>query len=157
MADIKHVKTFQELVESIRAGNVGFEADATRQVIELDTDPELPGRMYIRWETHFPLVQLVQPILRNIPADRTSEVESAICRLNSLAMFPGLGFDYQNALVYFRIVTPIMVDGVRVDMLQAFVAGAVRNGKMLLPALVQVVGGAKGADAAALLGKDPAN
>lgn len=141
-------KTFEELVQMFKTQDVPHEANAERQTIRVHTPANhLGGIIHVRWEKLYPFVQIIQPMIEKVPDDRVTAVEAAICRLNNVSMFPGLGYDYEAHFVYYRITAPILVDGLRADMFQAFLQGAVRNASELLAPLTAVVrDGAKGED-----------
>ncbi len=69
-----------------------------------------------------------------------------MARINSVAQVAGLALDYATRTLVFRITAAILVDGVRLDLLQACLHGAVRSALELLPAMQKVIAGAPGED-----------
>jgi hypothetical protein len=153
----KSVRTFQELVDAYREANARCQVDLERQLLEIDTGAsQLAGPLVVRWEKLYPYVQIIQPMIADVPEARYPAVEAAIGRLNNVAMFAGLQLDYPAHLVYFRITTAVLVDGVRLDAIAAYTHGIVHDTMLMLAALKAVVGGEPGENVLTLVkqGKD---
>jgi hypothetical protein len=158
MAPPVPVRDFSELVKALRDGGVELREDPNRKAMDILTGvADLPAPLHVRWEAVFPFVQIIQPILDGVPAERVGDLEAAVARLNNLSMVPGLGIDHQTSTVYFRLTTPVLVDGVRLDLFQALSHGAVTNALQFRPSLNKVLQGAKGEDVLALLKEAPGN
>ncbi|HKA89674.1 MAG TPA: hypothetical protein VKE22_18545 [Haliangiales bacterium] len=142
------IKSFDELVAALQGANVPHQASAANQTIEVRTGAAaLGGSLFLRWERQLPYVQIIQPMIQNVPAARVPAVEAAIGRLNNVAVLAGLGLDYASNLLYFRVTARILPpDGLRSDMLQALMQGVVVNAGEFLEPLRRVVGGAAGED-----------
>ena|SRR6266487_3473229 len=152
------IKSYDELLGTLRTNNVPHQANPANQTIEIRTAADAFGNvLYVRWEKQLPFVQIIQPMIQNVPANRVQAVEAAMGRINNAAVFAGLGFDYPTHLLYFRITLPILPDGVRSDMLQALLQGAVINAGEVAEAMRRVVAGAPGEDVLNLTGKGPGN
>jgi hypothetical protein len=152
------IKSFDELLATLRANNVPHQANPANQTIEIRTAADAFGNiLYVRWEKQFPFVQIIQPMIQNVPPARVQAVEAAIARINNAAVFAGLGFDYPSHLVYFRITMNILPEGVRWDLLTHLMQGAVINASEVADAMRRVVAGAAGEDVLSLTGKAPGN
>ncbi len=153
------IKSFDELVATLQAANVPHQANPANQTLEVRTAADALGNsLFVRWERQLPYVQIIQPMIANVPPARVPAVEAAIGRINNVAVLAGLGFDYNSRLLYFRITARVLPpDGLRADMLQALIQGAVVNAGEVLEALRKVVGGAPGEDVLSLTGKGPGN
>lgn len=143
MALAKTVRTFAELVQLLETTHTAHRANPAQQTVDLAT-PDLPGPTHVRWEMKLPLVQLIQPIVVGVPAPRVRDVEIAVLRLNNAILFPGLAFDHVSRSAYFRITAVVLLDGIRLDLLQAYFQGVVMNARELRGPLVKVVEGLAG-------------
>jgi len=144
MALAKTVSSYAELLQLLSVLQAPHRADPALQTIDLLTATDLPGPLHVRWEKHLPLVQLLQPVVVNVPAARVRDIEAAVVRINNAAVFSGLGFDHAMRRVYYRITGVVLLDGLRVDLLQAYLQGAVANATELRPSLLKVVDGLSG-------------
>ena len=143
MALAKTVRSYAELVQLLETTHTAHRANPAQQTIDLVTTG-LPGPTHVRWEMKLPLVQLIQPIVVDVPAERVRDVELAVLRLNNAILFPGLAFDHVSRCAYFRITAVVLLDGIRLDLLQAYFQGVVMNARELRGPLVKVVEGLAG-------------
>jgi hypothetical protein len=135
----KTIRSFAELTTMLADVKAPHRVFPDEQRVELTAEPGLPGPLAIRWEKQHPFVQLVQPVLLDVPAERLREVEGAVLRLNHASMFPGLSFDHATSTVYDRVTAVVLVDGVRQDLLLAYIQGLVINARQLRGLLLPVV------------------
>jgi hypothetical protein len=150
------IRSFPELLEELRKGNAPHRANEETQTIEMQTGAqELGGILVIRWEKLLPFVQVIQPLIRHFPAERAPDLETAIARINNVAVIAGLGLDHGGALLYYRMTLPILEDGVRADLLKIVLHGIIRNAGELLEPLKAVVAGAPGAEVLSLISGRP--
>jgi hypothetical protein len=152
------IKSYEELLATLRANNVTHNANPSNQTIEVRTAADAFGNiLYLRWEKHLPFVQIIQPMIQNVAPARVVAVEAAMARINNAAVFAGLGFDYATHLLYFRITAPILPEGIRSDMIQAYMQGAVINASEVVEAMRRVVAGASGEDVLGFTARGPGN
>jgi hypothetical protein len=107
------LRDFGELVVWFNEKKVAVRVDSERQIVDV-------GELRLRWDD--PFLHVTRPILA-IPAGDTSDVVHAIVAHNHEAQLPVLDFDAASGALTFRITTPVLVDGVRVDLLEALLGG----------------------------------
>ena len=136
------IRSFLELVDTLVAEKVPHSVNAEKQMLKLRTASDaLPHDLLVRWEALLPFVQLMQPMIENVPEDRVRDIETAIVRINCISTFAGLEYDHASRMIYFRITMSVLQDGIRTDMFQAYLHGAVHDAKRLLPVMRSVVDG----------------
>lgn len=118
------IQTFGQLVQLFVDMKVQHHVLADRQVLQA-------GPLQLRWEPRHPFLHITQVIVTDVPADRTALVEQTVVSQNHDSQFPVLDFDARTRTVVFRVTTPVLVDGVRLDLLQSILAGIdVRVGEL---------------------------
>jgi hypothetical protein len=138
-----HIKSFAEMVELVRETNPNHKVNDIAQSVEFLVGPADQGNvMMLRWEKSLPFVQVILPLLKDIPASRFAEVNAALAYVNNAAVVPGLGFDQTNNLVYYRLTAPLLADGIRADMLRGYVQVCLRAAIDVIGAVRKVVEGA---------------
>jgi len=143
MATITRITNFKELIAILEETKVPHRYEAEPQVVEIQTG--LPaGNLFVRWEKTLPYVQIIQPMVRNVPRERLAEIEHGICRANNFAPLPGFGFDYDKGFVYMRLVVPMYEEGMLTQSFNRQLRAAVQNAKEFTNAFVKVVEGAPG-------------
>lgn len=110
------LRDFGELVMMFNEMKVAIRVDSEAQTIEA-------GALRVRWDTSRPYLHLTQAILADVPVAKVALVESAIVRHNHDASLPVLDFDARTRTISFRVSTVVLVDGVRVDLVQALLGG----------------------------------
>src|SRR5262249_47396897 len=100
--------------------------------------------VYIRWEKQLPYVQVIHPMVLDVPVERLAEVEHAICRANNTIAVPGFGFEYSKRFIYFRLCVPIYEEGIAAASFQRQILGAIRNARAFLLPFREVVEGKPG-------------
>jgi hypothetical protein len=148
---ITRLTQFSDLVEYLAENNVPHKSDPAHQVVELPvTSPPLAGMLYIRWEKKLPYVQIIHPFVANVPENRISEVETALCRANTIIPLPGLGFEYEKRFVYMRLCVPMYDEGMLATSFQRQVIGVLQNAKDFIAAFRDIVAGSPGTEVMAL-------
>src|SRR6266508_352672 len=107
---ITRITSFTDLVQALEESNTPHRADADRQTVEIPAASPF-GSLGVRWEKRLPYGQIVQPMVKNVPRERRSEVEQAICRANNTIALPGFGYEYGKDFVYMRLCVPIYEEG----------------------------------------------
>lgn len=154
----KCIRTYDELLETFTEHKVEHTAHRERWSLDVPSpERELPGPVHIRWEQLFPFVQFIQPIIENVPEDRIADVESAVTRLDAVSMYPGVQFDHSLRMIYYRVTAVVLVDGVRLDLIQAYLHGVVTNAKALHAPLSAVVKGLPGREVLSVAKSGPEN
>lgn len=148
---ITRLTKYSDLVEYLAENNVPHKTDPANQVVELPvTSPPLTGVLYIRWEKKLPYVQIIHPFVGNVPENRITDVETALCRANTIIPLPGLGFEYEKRFVYMRLCVPMYEEGMLASSFQRQVIGVLQNAKDFVGAFRDVVGGSPGTEVMAL-------
>jgi hypothetical protein len=142
---------FPDLLAFLGENHVSHRLDGANQLIELPVGaPPLSGVLYIRWEKKLPFVQLIYPFVGDVPADRVREVETAICRANTMSALPGLGYEYEKRFIYMRLCVPVFDEGVLASSFQRQLLGVVQNAKDFVGAFRDIIAGQPGAEIMAL-------
>ncbi len=148
---IVQLKSFADLLEYLTESNVPHRGDPESQMVELPVlSPPLVGQIYIRWEKKLPFVQVVHPFVWRVPPERLPEVETAICRANTVIALPGLGYEYDLRFIYMRLTVPVFDEGILAISFQRLVRGVIQNAKEFLGAFSDIVAGKPGAEVMAL-------
>jgi hypothetical protein len=106
------VKGYDDLVNLLKQENVKHKADATAKAVALGVrSGDLEAPMLIRWQESDGLVQFVQTMPFEIPAERIAAMENAITRVNHALAFAGFGMDHRKRTMYFRMSVPFQPRG----------------------------------------------
>ena len=145
------LKAFPDLLAYLTESNVPHRGDPETQMVELPVlSPPLVGQVYIRWEKKLPFVHVVHPFVARVPPERIPEIETAICRANTVIALPGLGYEYDLRFVYMRVTVPVFEEGVVALTFQRLVRGVLQNAKDFLGPFRDIVAGKPGAEVMAL-------
>ena len=130
---------FEDLLAYLRENNVPHKADPDG--VELGLANSV---VYIRWEKTLPYVQVIHPMIGNVPEARERDIEVAICRANSTIKLPGFGYDHINHIIYMRLCMQLYDTGVAPAVFQRQVFAVLENGNQFLPVFRDIVAGASG-------------
>jgi hypothetical protein len=107
------LRTFPDLVAFLTEKRQPHQASLDAQVVEMPARlPPLDDVLYLRWEKTLPYLQLVQPVVRNVPPDRNAAVLEAICRTNHALPLPGFALEFDRRFIYFRRCLPVYEEGI---------------------------------------------
>jgi hypothetical protein len=141
------LRSFDDLVAYLSERRLPHVANPATHSIEAPVQaPFVPGTVYLRWEVKAPIVQIIQALCRDVPADRVADVEAACARLNTAAVVPGVGFDHALGVIYYRMVAPRYDGTITGEQVEGQVHACLRNARDLHAALADVVAGRAGAD-----------
>jgi hypothetical protein len=131
---------FQDLCDYLHEEDVAHTADVDAHAVEITTRVgALLGTMVVRWEWHRQLVQIIQVVLVDIPAERVPAVEHALAVLNHAAPIAGFALDPERRFVYFRITMQRDErDLVTVPQLNRALRAAVSSATEALPLLLPI-------------------
>jgi hypothetical protein len=135
---LERVTSFDELLVFLADEQASYRQDAAAQIVQL---PTRDGSLYIRWERQVPFVQLVAPMIHDVPDDRVHELEDAVCRVNHAVLLPGFGYDFAKRFLYFRLTLARDDEGLRAPLLRKMVFAAVNNARDYLAPFRAVVDG----------------
>jgi hypothetical protein len=142
---ITRIASFDDLTLFLTESALPFQADAEKKLVVLPTQkPPLVGQMLIRWEKQLPYVQVIHPMVRDVPKERLSEVEHAMGRANNTIPLPGFGFEYTHNFVYFRLTVPMYEEGMLAASFRRQVEGVLKNARDFLIPFQRVVSGEPG-------------
>ena len=141
----QRLRSFDDLTAFLDSKKVPYRGDKNAGVIELATaPPALPYSVVVRWDTKVPFIQVMQPLTTPVPADRVKDLESAIVRLNDIAMIPGYGYSYQLNVVYYRFAAPRYDNEIGSDTLDRAIGLVISQAAQVEPAIKKIVGGESG-------------
>jgi hypothetical protein len=139
---LERVTSFDDLLIFLGEEQAAYRLDAQAQIVQLAaTSGPLEGSVFIRWERHVPFVQLVAPMIHDVPDDRVHELEDAVCRVNHAALLPGFGYDFAKRFLYFRLTLARDDEGLRASMLRKMIFAAVNNARDFLAPFRAIVAG----------------
>jgi hypothetical protein len=126
--------SFQDLVKYLDEQKVPHAINAEAQIIEIPTkSPPLEGTVFIRWEKHEPLVQIIHPLALSVKEpEKIRELEKAMGRVNNALPLPGFGFDYERGTLYFRLTLPMFPEGMNAHTFQRLVLECVKYARDFL-------------------------
>lgn len=138
---ITRVASFSDFLALLGETNTPHRADPERQVAEIAASP---GTLAIRWEKNKPYAQIVQVMVQDVPADRRTEVEHAICRANNTIVLPGFGYEYDRNFIYMRLCVPMYDEGMLATSFRKQMASVVSNAQQFVGPFQKVVQGEPG-------------
>ncbi len=142
---MERLTSFSDLLAFLEEAKLPHQSDASQQLVEVPTSSgPLKGSVYIRWEQHLPYVQIIHPMVLDVPPERQGDVEHAICKVNGAITPPGFGFEYGKRFIYFRLCVPIYEDGMLTGSFQRQVLGVIHSARDFLLPFRDVVGGRPG-------------
>ena len=141
----ERLASYEELLAFLDEEKAPFRHDPATQVVQLSMRaPPLDGPLYLRWEKGLPYVQIIAPLLMDVPEARAGEVVDAVARVNHAITRPGFGYDFAKRFIYFRLTLPVETDGIRAELVKRMLLGAVANARDFLGAMRAVVDGQPG-------------
>jgi len=140
--------TFEQFATYLATNNVRHNIDREARVVELTVNaPPLPTNIFVKWESKLPIFTFIQIMIENVSADRISDLEAAIVRLNTVMEIGGFSYDYLKNRVFCRFSVPVFPpDGITPDAFQKTFQLVVSNARSFMPLFHKVIAGAKGAD-----------
>jgi hypothetical protein len=125
----KPIAGFADLVQMLKDGNVSHKVDAKTKSVALGVrSGDLEGVMLIIWRDNDGLVQFVQTMPFEIPADRMQAMEGAVTRANHAVSFAGFGLDHKQRKMYFRMSVPYQPRGaLQAREVQAYLTGTLQQ------------------------------
>jgi hypothetical protein len=142
---IIRIASFEDLLTFLNENKVPYKIDQAQKMVEVPTkSPPLVGSAFIRFEEKLPYVQMICPMVRDVPAERRAELERAICLANYTIALPGFGYHPQAHFVYFRLCVPMYDEGMLAASFQKQIMGVINNARDFLIPFRQVVDGKPG-------------
>lgn len=136
------IRSFGDLLAYLGEQNVPHAVNAEQQIVEIPTKaPPLDGVVYLRWERDTPYVQVIKPLVFDVPAERIRDLETALCRVNNALVLPGFGFDYERHTLYFRLTLPIFPEGMVPTQLRGLLLSCVQSARDFLIPFAGVLDG----------------
>jgi hypothetical protein len=135
--------SFQDLVSLLQHDKVPYRLQAEEQLLEMPTvSGVLRSSIFVRWEKSLPLLQLILPLQIQVPPERISAMESALCRINNAIAMPGFGINYDKLTVYNRLTVPRDAEGnIKVELVRRMLLSLVTNGRQFVVTLRALAGG----------------
>lgn len=134
------IRSYQDILNLLARDGILHQADPPDLSVRIPTARgAVEGLMLLRWQERDGVMQLIHPLPLRARADRLSEVEGAILRLNHALALPGFGLDHGSGQLYYRATLPVVPDGVTDRTVQSVFRAVVRSVYDLLPALRRVV------------------
>jgi hypothetical protein len=138
----ERVASYDDLLGFLGDEQVQFRHDAATQIVQLPAESgPLASSLFIRWERHVPFVQLVAPMIHEVPDDRVHELEDAVCRVNHAIPLPGFGYDFSKRFLYFRVTLARDDEGIKAELLRKMLFAVVNNARDYLEPFRAIIGG----------------
>lgn len=141
--DPNRISSYSELLELLAREGVLHQARTEEKSVTIPTEKgSLDGMLLMRWQDSDGIIQFIQSMPLEIPADKLALVESAIARLNHALALPGFDLNHEYRLLTYRQVLPIYPRGyVHPAEIQAMFRVTVKTASDFLPTLARVLRG----------------
>jgi hypothetical protein len=141
--DPNRIASYSELLELLAREGVLHQARTEEKSVTIPTEKgSLDGMLLMRWQDSDGIIQFIQSMPLEIPADKVALVESAIARLNHALALPGFDLNHEYRLLTYRQVLPIYPRGyVHPAEIQAMFRVTVKTASDFLPTLARVLRG----------------
>ncbi|MFN0246643.1 MAG: hypothetical protein ACKV2T_07025 [Kofleriaceae bacterium] len=140
--------TFEQFASFLESNQVRCNIDRNLRIVELTVNaPPLPGSIYVKWETQFPVFTFIQIMIENIPPERVSDLETAIVRLNTVAEVGGFSYDHSRNRIFCRLSVPVFPqEPISANAFDQVFKMVVMQARGFVPIFQKVIDGAKGSD-----------
>lgn len=137
------VRSFADLLALLQRDGVPHEANLPGSELVIPTQRgALDAVLLLRWQQDAGVVQFIQPLPFEIPAERIPALEAAICRLNPALVVAGFELAYDQRRVGFRTTLPFMPrGGLSAEEIQAYFRVTVKTAADFLPTLQRIAQG----------------
>lgn len=141
--DPNRIASYSELLELLAREGVLHQARTEEKSVTIPTEKgALDGMLLMRWQDSDGIIQFIQSMPLEIPADKIALVESAIARLNHALALPGFDLNHEYRLLTYRQVLPIYPRGyVHPAEIQAMFRVTVKTASDFLPTLARILRG----------------
>lgn len=104
---------FVDLLTHLRDRGVPHQGEVATRSIEMPCTA-LPHSevTYVRWEGRLPYLQIIQPIVRDVPPARFGAVERALININHAHPIAGFGLETERRFIYTRRTLAVYEDGI---------------------------------------------
>jgi putative sensory transduction regulator len=143
------IASYEDLVRFIEREGVPHELERESRSVRIPTERKgIRGIQIIRWQDDDHVVQFIQSMLRDIPAERLPALADAVARLNHALAWLGLDLDRARRLLAFRLTVPLLArDSVDPREIQSGFRVAANVGASLTPFVADLVAGDLAPDA----------
>jgi hypothetical protein len=147
------VQTFEAMATLIASKWSGVRVDEKTQELWVPTgDGELPQKLLVRWEAEDKSLQMILPMISDVPSASAGTITRAICRINDQQRLAGLGYSESSRMIYYRVSLVRMKQGISSEYLVAMTSAIMAVAKNLVPAMRLVASGGSVDEAAKLAG-----
>lgn len=106
------VSSFQDLLDLLRRDNVMHQPNVAAGEVLIPTQRgQLDSVLMMRWQDEEGVLQFVQPLSVEIPAERMAAIAQAVTRLNPALAIAGFELSYERRRLAFRTTLPLMPRG----------------------------------------------
>lgn len=141
--NIQLVRSFADLLDLLKRDGVPHEVNVETSEVVIPTQRgPLDSVLLIRWQADAGVVQMIQPLTFEVPAERLPAMESALCRLNPALVVAGFEIAYERRRVGFRTTLPLQPrGGLLPDEIQTCFRITVKTAADFLPTLSRIASG----------------
>ncbi|MBL8636728.1 MAG: YbjN domain-containing protein [Myxococcales bacterium] len=141
--DPNSIGNFADLVKLLEKDGVLHKTDLAEQTVQIPTQRgELDSVLLMRWQDSDGVVQFIQALPIEVPADKLLIVSDAVTRLNHALAIPGFDLNHQHGLVAYRLYLPIYPRGsVRPNEVQAMFRLTVKTAADFFPTIRRIIAG----------------
>ena len=141
--DPNAIGNFPDLVKLLEKDGVLHKTDIPEQTVQIPTQRgELDSVLLMRWQESDGVIQFIQALPIEVPADRLPVLSDALTRLNHALAIPGFDLNHEHGLVAYRLYLPIYPRGsVRPNEIQAMFRLTVKTAADFYPTIRRIIAG----------------
>lgn len=141
--DPNAIGNFPDLVKLLEKDGVLHKTDLPEQTVQIPTQRgEMDSVLLMRWQDSDGVIQFIQALPMEIPADKLLLASDALARLNHALAIPGFDLNHQHGLIAYRLYLPIYPRGsVRPNEIQAMFRLTVKTAADFFPTIRRIVAG----------------
>ncbi len=141
--DPNRIASYPDLLELLAREGVLHQARTEEKSVTIPTEKgALDGMLLMRWQESDGIIQFIQSLPLEIPADKIAAMESAIARLNHALALPGFDLNHEYRMLTYRQILPIYPRGyVHPAEIQAMFRVTVKTAADFLPTLSRILRG----------------
>lgn len=141
--DPNRIASYPDLLELLAREGVLHQARTEEKSVTIPTEKgALDGMLLMRWQESDGIIQFIQSLPLEIPADKIAAMESAIARLNHALALPGFDLNHEYRMLTYRQILPIYPRGyVHPAEIQAMFRVTVKTAADFLPTLARILRG----------------
>ena len=141
--DPNAIGNFLDLIKLLEKDGVLHKTDQAEQTVQIPTQRgELDSVLLMRWQESDGVIQFIQALPMEVPADKLDLASDALTRLNHALAIPGFDLNHQHGLIAYRLYLPIYPRGaVKPNEVQAMFRLTVKTAADFFPTIRRILAG----------------